>query len=208
MLGVSVICRFVPVLYEVLVLWTVILYSACSCCCQFILHMWCLWKFLLERYQIWILYVKFLISYKQDQLCLWSLSHFLQISTQGSNFSLPTSHSLPQITHLTLYPFVYFFVFCFSSGVVFFFLIAVSFSASEIGTNQRWAPSKSSNSLGFSSKLQFLRKSTQNSSGVGPDDAVIIVDHGSRRKESNLMLSKNNLLKSYIQLGMFWFWFL
>ncbi|KAI5447540.1 hypothetical protein KIW84_015117 [Lathyrus oleraceus] len=61
---------------------------------------------------------------------------------------------------------------------------------SEIGTDQRWAPSKSSNSLSFSSKLQFLRKSTQNSSGVGPGDAVIIVDHGSRRKESNLMLNE------------------
>lgn len=65
-----------------------------------------------------------------------------------------------------------------------------SFSASEIGTNQRWAPLKSSNSLNFSSKSRFLCKSIQNSSGVGPDDAVIIVDHGSRRKESNLMLNE------------------
>ena len=72
------------------------------------------------------------------------------------------------------------------------------FSATENGTNQRWAPLKSSNSLNFSSKSRFLCKSTQNSSGVGPDDAVIIVDHGSRRKESNLMLSKNRLLKLVI----------
>ncbi|PNX93674.1 sirohydrochlorin ferrochelatase-like protein [Trifolium pratense] len=65
-----------------------------------------------------------------------------------------------------------------------------SFSASEIGTNQRRVPLKSLNSPSFSSKLRFLRKSTQNSSGVGPDDGVIIVDHGSRRKESNLMLNE------------------
>nr|AFK44994.1 unknown [Medicago truncatula] len=65
-----------------------------------------------------------------------------------------------------------------------------SFSASDIRTNQRWPPLKSSNSLSFSSKSRFLCKSTQNSSGVGPDDAVIIVDHGSRRKESNLMLNE------------------
>ncbi|CAJ2665335.1 sirohydrochlorin ferrochelatase, chloroplastic isoform X2 [Trifolium pratense] len=65
-----------------------------------------------------------------------------------------------------------------------------SFSASEIRTNQRRVPLKSLNSPSFSSKLRFLRKSTQNSSGVGPDDGVIIVDHGSRRKESNLMLNE------------------
>ncbi|CAJ2665337.1 sirohydrochlorin ferrochelatase, chloroplastic isoform X4 [Trifolium pratense] len=57
-------------------------------------------------------------------------------------------------------------------------------------TNQRRVPLKSLNSPSFSSKLRFLRKSTQNSSGVGPDDGVIIVDHGSRRKESNLMLNE------------------
>jgi hypothetical protein len=85
------------------------------------------------------------------------------------------------------------------------FLIAVSFSASEIGTNQRRVPLKSLNSPSFSSKLRFLRKSTQNSSGVGPDDGVIIVDHGSRHKESNLMLSKKSLTKSVMQLGMFGF---
>ncbi|CAJ2665334.1 sirohydrochlorin ferrochelatase, chloroplastic isoform X1 [Trifolium pratense] len=75
-------------------------------------------------------------------------------------------------------------------SVVFLFLITVSFSASEIRTNQRRVPLKSLNSPSFSSKLRFLRKSTQNSSGVGPDDGVIIVDHGSRRKESNLMLNE------------------
>ncbi|WJX78215.1 sirohydrochlorin ferrochelatase [Trifolium repens] len=65
-----------------------------------------------------------------------------------------------------------------------------SFSASEIGTNQRLVPLKSLNSPSFSSNLRFLRKSAQNSSGVGSDDGVIIVDHGSRRKESNLMLNE------------------
>ncbi|XP_004489242.1 sirohydrochlorin ferrochelatase, chloroplastic [Cicer arietinum] len=65
-----------------------------------------------------------------------------------------------------------------------------SFSATEIGTNQTWAPLKSSNSLNFCSKSRFLCMSTQNSSRVGPNDAVIIVDHGSRRKESNLMLNE------------------
>jgi len=40
--------------------------------------------------------------------------------------------------------------------------------------------------------------STQNSSGVGPGDAVIIVDHGSNRNEANLMLSKKNLMKLVI----------
>ncbi|KAK2423408.1 sirohydrochlorin ferrochelatase, chloroplastic [Trifolium repens] len=65
-----------------------------------------------------------------------------------------------------------------------------SFSASEIGTNQRLVPLKSLNSPSFSSNLRFLRKSAQNSSGVSSDDGVIIVDHGSRRKESNLMLNE------------------
>ncbi|WJX83624.1 sirohydrochlorin ferrochelatase [Trifolium repens] len=65
-----------------------------------------------------------------------------------------------------------------------------SFSASEIGTNQRLVPLKSLNSPSFSSNLRFLRKSGQNSSGVSSDDGVIIVDHGSRRKESNLMLNE------------------
>ncbi|WJX72924.1 sirohydrochlorin ferrochelatase [Trifolium repens] len=65
-----------------------------------------------------------------------------------------------------------------------------SFSASEIGTNQRLVPLKSLNSPSFSSNLRFLRKSAQNSSVVSSDDGVIIVDHGSRRKESNLMLNE------------------
>lgn len=67
--------------------------------------------------------------------------------------------------------------------------LCTRFSACEIRTNQR------SNSLSFSSKSLL---STQNSSGVGPGDAVIIVDHGSNRKEANLMLSKNCLLKLVI----------
>jgi hypothetical protein len=96
--------------------------------------------------------------------------------------------------------FIYFIVFqcCF-----FLFLIAISFSASEIGTNQRLVPLKSLNSPSFSSNLRFLRKSAQNSSGVSSDDGVIIVDHGSRRKESNLMLSKKSFMKSVMHLGMF-----
>ncbi|KAG5081909.1 hypothetical protein JHK84_051947 [Glycine max] len=77
-----------------------------------------------------------------------------------------------------------------------------SFSAS-FGTNPSWVPLKSSNSLCCSSKprnlSRFLCLSTQNGGGfrensgeVGRGDAAIIVDHGSRRKESNLMLSKLN----------------
>ncbi|KAL5152797.1 hypothetical protein HKD37_19G052454 [Glycine soja] len=80
-----------------------------------------------------------------------------------------------------------------------------SFSAS-FGTNPSWVPLKSSNSLCCSSKprnlSRFLCLSTQNGGGfrensgeVGRGDAVIIVDHGSRRKESNLML------RSYICSG-------
>jgi hypothetical protein len=88
-------------------------------------------------------------------------------------------------------------------SVVFLFLIAISFSASEIGTNQRLVPLKSLNSPSFSSNLRFLRKSAQNSSVVSSDDGVIIVDHGSRRKESNLMLSKKSFMKSVMHLGMF-----
>ncbi|XP_027359112.1 uncharacterized protein LOC113867821 isoform X2 [Abrus precatorius] len=65
-----------------------------------------------------------------------------------------------------------------------------SVSASEIGTNPRWVPFKSSN------LSRFLCLSTQNggfrgnSGEVGRGDGVIIVDHGSRRKESNLMLNE------------------
>ncbi|KAL2335719.1 hypothetical protein Fmac_016932 [Flemingia macrophylla] len=75
-----------------------------------------------------------------------------------------------------------------------------SFSASEIGTNQRWAPLKSSNFLCSSSKPQnlsrFVCMSSQNgglrenTGEIGRRDAVIIVDHGSRRKESNVMLNE------------------
>ena len=64
-------------------------------------------------------------------------------------------------------------------------------SASETGTNPRWVPFKSSN---FPSKPPTLSRilclRAQSSGGVGDGDAVIIVDHGSRRKESNLLLSK------------------
>ncbi|XP_020226640.1 sirohydrochlorin ferrochelatase, chloroplastic isoform X2 [Cajanus cajan] len=74
-----------------------------------------------------------------------------------------------------------------------------SFSVSEIGTNPRWAPFKSSNFLCCSSKPQSLSRFVclssqnggfrENSGEVGRGDAVIIVDHGSRRKESNLLLN-------------------
>ncbi|QCD95264.1 sirohydrochlorin ferrochelatase, chloroplastic [Vigna unguiculata] len=75
-----------------------------------------------------------------------------------------------------------------------------SFSSHETGTNPRYLPIKSSNFLCCSSKPRnssgFLCLSTQNdgfrenSGEVGGGDAVIIVDHGSRRKESNLMLNE------------------
>ncbi|RDX84486.1 Sirohydrochlorin ferrochelatase, chloroplastic, partial [Mucuna pruriens] len=86
-----------------------------------------------------------------------------------------------------------------SLEIDYYCLSEMRFSASEIGTNPRWVPFKSSNFLCCSSKPQnvsrFFCLSTQNggfrenSSEVGPGDAVIIVDHGSRRKESNLMLN-------------------
>lgn len=63
-------------------------------------------------------------------------------------------------------------------------------------------PFKISNSIRCSSRTRdlgrFLCLSAQNdglrgiSGRVGSGDGVIIVDHGSRRKESNLMLSKLN----------------
>ncbi|KAK7300757.1 hypothetical protein RJT34_11607 [Clitoria ternatea] len=74
-----------------------------------------------------------------------------------------------------------------------------SFSASEIRTNSIWVPLKSSNFPHYSSKPQnlgrFLCLNAQTggfrevSGEVGRGDAVIIVDHGSRRKESNIMLN-------------------
>lgn len=70
-------------------------------------------------------------------------------------------------------------LFRFSSFLVLVFLFfLISFSASETETNQR------SNSLIFLS----------NSYKIGPNDAVIIVDHGSNREESNVMLSKHTLI--------------
>ncbi|KAK7381412.1 hypothetical protein VNO78_34084 [Psophocarpus tetragonolobus] len=75
-----------------------------------------------------------------------------------------------------------------------------SSSANDIGTNPRWVPFKSSNFLSFSFKPRnlssFLCLSTQsssfreNSGEVDRGDGVIIVDHGSRREESNLMLNE------------------
>ncbi|KAH1192422.1 Sirohydrochlorin ferrochelatase, chloroplastic [Glycine max] len=88
-----------------------------------------------------------------------------------------------------------------------------SFSAS-FGTNPSWVPLKSSNSLCCSSKprnlSRFLCLSTQNGGGfrensgeVGRGDAAIIVDHGSRRKESNLMLkpSIRDAFQSCVEQG-------
>ncbi|CAL5186247.1 unnamed protein product [Lathyrus oleraceus] len=60
--------------------------------------------------------------------------------------------------------------------VLLFFCI--NFCASEIGTNQ---PSYS---------LRFFSKITQDSSEIGPNDAVIIVDHGSSFNGSNISLIK------------------
>ncbi|XP_028772322.1 sirohydrochlorin ferrochelatase, chloroplastic-like [Neltuma alba] len=72
------------------------------------------------------------------------------------------------------------------------------FSPVESGRTAKWAPFKIPNSLTCSSKTRnmgrFLCLSAQNrgfgeaSGRVGDGDGVIIVDHGSRRKESNLML--------------------
>ncbi|XP_058773130.1 sirohydrochlorin ferrochelatase, chloroplastic-like [Vicia villosa] len=58
--------------------------------------------------------------------------------------------------------------------VLVFLFFLISFSASEIETNQR------------SDSLIFL----SNSFKIGPSDAVIIVDHGSNREESNIMLNE------------------
>jgi hypothetical protein len=135
-------------------------------------------------------------STTSDQLCMWILSHFVPISSQGSIFSFSFLYISSQFLSFYLFILLFF-------SVVFLFLIAISFSASEIGTNQRLVPLKSLNSPSFSSNLRFLRKSAQNSSVVSSDDGVIIVDHGSRRKESNLMLSKKSFMKSVMHLGMF-----
>ncbi|XP_065875879.1 sirohydrochlorin ferrochelatase, chloroplastic-like [Euphorbia lathyris] len=74
-----------------------------------------------------------------------------------------------------------------------------SCSVGETGTNSRPATPKISNLRGGSSNINYLSTrlslsnenggSTMNSQGVGAKDGVIIVDHGSRRKESNLMLN-------------------
>lgn len=68
--------------------------------------------------------------------------------------------------------------------VLLFFCI--NFCASEIGTNQ---PSYS---------LRFFSKITQDSSEIGPNDAVIIVDHGSSFNGSNISLSRKSLMKLFI----------
>lgn len=97
---------------------------------------------------------------------------------------------------LILYSFSISFLYFSSSSSFHSHCCCYSSSASETGTNPRWVlPFKSSNFLSCSLKPRNLSRisglSTQNSTGsVGPGDAVIIVDHGSRRKESNLMLSK------------------
>ncbi|XP_065853340.1 sirohydrochlorin ferrochelatase, chloroplastic-like isoform X2 [Euphorbia lathyris] len=75
-----------------------------------------------------------------------------------------------------------------------------SCSVGETGTNSRWIPPRISYLRGGSSNIKYLSTrlslsnenggSTMNSQGVGGKDAVIIVDHGSRRKESNLMLDE------------------
>ncbi|XP_057762071.1 sirohydrochlorin ferrochelatase, chloroplastic isoform X3 [Arachis stenosperma] len=64
-------------------------------------------------------------------------------------------------------------------------------SAREKGTNTRWVSFKTSN---LSPKTPTLSRvlclRAKSYGGVGDGDAVIIVDHGSRRKESNLLLNE------------------
>ncbi|XP_054791299.1 sirohydrochlorin ferrochelatase, chloroplastic-like [Prosopis cineraria] len=74
------------------------------------------------------------------------------------------------------------------------------FAPIETGRTAGWAPFKTPNSLICSSKTRSMGRllcfSAQNrdfreiSGRVGDGDGVIIVDHGSRRKESNLMLNE------------------
>ncbi|MED6207261.1 hypothetical protein PIB30_034165 [Stylosanthes scabra] len=63
--------------------------------------------------------------------------------------------------------------------------------ASETGTNTRWVSFKTSI---FTPKTPTLSRvlclRAKSNGGVGDGDAVIIVDHGSRRKESNLLLNE------------------
>ncbi|KAJ9135340.1 hypothetical protein P3X46_032534 [Hevea brasiliensis] len=70
----------------------------------------------------------------------------------------------------------------------------------ETGANSIWAPPKFSTSRGGLCKTKHSSKSlclrtgngaiTKKAHGIGEEDGVIIVDHGSRRKESNLMLNE------------------
>ncbi|XVF14065.1 hypothetical protein REPUB_Repub09cG0024600 [Reevesia pubescens] len=75
-----------------------------------------------------------------------------------------------------------------------------SSSVNEPASKSTWAPLKSSNfHTGPSRSRNFLSRSSlslknggfkQFPNGVGEKDGVIIVDHGSRRRESNLMLNE------------------
>ncbi|BFG26928.1 hypothetical protein CerSpe_132020 [Prunus speciosa] len=70
---------------------------------------------------------------------------------------------------------------------------AKSSSASEIGTSSSCAVLNFSRSRNSSIRLCMGSGNGgfgQNPNGVGDRDGVIIVDHGSRRKESNLMLNE------------------
>ncbi|CAB4275256.1 unnamed protein product [Prunus armeniaca] len=72
-------------------------------------------------------------------------------------------------------------------------ITAKSSSASEIGTSPSCAVLNFSRSRNSSIRLCMGSGNGgfgQNPNGVGDRDGVIIVDHGSRRKESNLMLNE------------------
>ncbi|KAG8635013.1 sirohydrochlorin ferrochelatase, chloroplastic [Manihot esculenta] len=76
----------------------------------------------------------------------------------------------------------------------------ISCPVAETGANSRWVPPNFSKSRGGLCKTMSLSKRlclgtenggiTKNTYGIGDKDGVIIVDHGSRRKESNLMLNE------------------
>ncbi|KDP45322.1 hypothetical protein JCGZ_09571 [Jatropha curcas] len=75
-----------------------------------------------------------------------------------------------------------------------------SFSVNETGASPIWTPPKFSKLPGVPCKTKYsstrlcLRTGngeiTKNAHGVRERDGLIIVDHGSRRKESNLMLNE------------------
>ncbi|KAK2661710.1 hypothetical protein Ddye_000284 [Dipteronia dyeriana] len=66
-----------------------------------------------------------------------------------------------------------------------------SCSARETGArNPKWAQPRLLDLQRGPSRSRYMSTSSCLSSGVGDKDGVIIVDHGSRRRESNLMLNE------------------